>query len=47
VAAVALATTRPGTLSLDAALGLEVSGWAGLIAAPAGVPAGAVQLALT
>lgn len=45
VAALAIATLGPGSISLDAALGLNLAGWRGFLIALAGVVLGAVQLA--
>jgi putative oxidoreductase len=45
IAALAVATLGPGAVSVDAALGIDLSGWWGLLIALAGVVLGAVQLA--
>lgn len=46
VAALALATLGPGSVSLDAVLGLDLNGRIGFLIAIAGVLVGAAQLAL-
>lgn len=46
VAALALAMLGPGAYSIDAAIGLDLDGWIGLVIALGGTLLGAVQLAL-
>ena len=46
VAALALAMLGPGAYSIDAAIGLDLDGWIGLVIALGGTVLGAVQLAL-
>lgn len=46
VAALAVATLGPGSISLDSVFALDLNGWTGFLIALAGVAAGAAQLAL-
>ena len=46
VAALVLATIGPGDLSIDAAMGLDLTGWTGGAVASGGILAGVAQLAL-